>query len=91
MCRGGAEAPRVGLSGHVCCRRATWGSRRKKTYDIEVWLPGQNAYREISSCSNCGAFPGAADERTLSPLSGEKGTRPVHTLNGFGPRGRPRR
>ncbi|WP_285905853.1 serine--tRNA ligase [Pseudodesulfovibrio pelocollis] len=54
-----------------------------KTYDIEVWLPGQNQYREISSCSNCGDFQARrADIRFRSP--GEKKPRYVHTLNGSG-------
>jgi seryl-tRNA synthetase len=53
-----------------------------KTYDIEVWLPGQNAYREISSCSNCEAFQA---RRMQARFRDEKG-RPelVHTLNGSG-------
>ena len=55
----------------------------QKTYDIEVWLPGQNAYREISSCSNCGAFQARRMEARYRPKEG-KGTRFVHTLNGSG-------
>ena len=39
-----------------CCAPATWASTATKTFDLEVWLPGQNAYREISSVSNCGDF-----------------------------------
>jgi seryl-tRNA synthetase len=59
------------------------GFASRKTYDIEVWLPGQNAYREISSCSNCGDFQARRmDARCRKP--GEKGTRFVHTLNGSG-------
>jgi seryl-tRNA synthetase len=54
-----------------------------KTYDIEVWLPGQNAYREISSCSNCGEFQ-ARRMKARCRKAGEKGTRFVHTLNGSG-------
>jgi seryl-tRNA synthetase len=57
------------------------GFAAQKTYDIEVWLPGQNAYREISSCSNCGAFQARRMGARYRP-AGEKGTRPVHTLNG---------
>jgi len=54
-----------------------------KTYDIEVWLPGQDQYREISSCSNCGDFQARrADIRFRAP--GEKKPRHVHTLNGSG-------
>ena len=59
------------------------GFGARKTYDIEVWLPGQNAYREISSCSNCGDFQARRMKARFRP-SGEKGTRFVHTLNGSG-------
>jgi seryl-tRNA synthetase len=59
------------------------GFGAKKTYDLEVWLPSQNTYREISSCSNCGDFQarrmGARFKR-----AGEKGAHYVHTLNGSG-------
>ncbi len=59
------------------------GFAARKTYDIEVWLPGQNTYREISSCSNCGDFQARRmDARFRS--KDEKGTRFVHTLNGSG-------
>jgi seryl-tRNA synthetase len=59
------------------------GFASQKTYDIEVWLPGQAAYREISSCSNCGEFQARRmNARFRTP--GEKGTRFVHTLNGSG-------
>jgi seryl-tRNA synthetase len=54
-----------------------------KTYDIEVWLPGQQAYREISSCSNCGDFQARRMDARYRP-AGEKGARFVHTLNGSG-------
>ena len=54
-----------------------------KTYDIEVWLPGQGAYREISSCSNCGDFQARRMNARYRP-KGEKQTRLVHTLNGSG-------
>ena len=57
------------------------GFSARKTYDIEVWLPGQAAYREISSCSNCGPFQAQRMKARYRP-SGDKGTRPVHTLNG---------
>jgi seryl-tRNA synthetase len=53
----------------------------QKTYDIEVWLPGQNAYREISSCSNCGEYQARRMKARFRPKDG-KGTRFVHTLNG---------
>ncbi len=59
------------------------GFSARKTYDIEVWLPGQNAYREISSCSNCGDFQARRMNARFRP-TGEKGTRFVHTLNGSG-------
>ncbi|MDB5432723.1 MAG: serS [Caulobacter sp.] len=59
------------------------GFGAKKTYDLEVWLPSQAMYREISSCSNCGDFQARRmDARTKA--AGEKGTRFVHTLNGSG-------
>jgi len=59
------------------------GFAAQKTYDIEVWLPGQGAYREISSCSNCGDFQ-ARRMQARFRKAGEKGTRFVHTLNGSG-------
>ena len=59
------------------------GFSAQKTYDIEVWLPGQNTYREISSCSNCGEFQ-ARRMKARCRKPGEKGTRFVHTLNGSG-------
>ncbi len=59
------------------------GFSAQKTYDLEVWLPGQNRYREISSCSTCGDFQA---RRMLARCrkEGEKATRFVHTLNGSG-------
>ena len=59
------------------------GFASQKTYDIEVWLPGQNRYREISSCSNCGAFQ-ARRMKARFRKKGEKGTEFAHTLNGSG-------
>jgi seryl-tRNA synthetase len=59
------------------------GFSAEKTYDIEVWLPGQDTYREISSCSNCGEFQ-ARRMKARCRKPGEKGTRFVHTLNGSG-------
>src|SRR5512144_775500 len=59
------------------------GFAARKTYDIEVWLPGQNLYREISSCSDCGDFQ-ARRMNARCRKKGEKGTRFVHTLNGSG-------
>lgn len=59
------------------------GFGARKTYDLEVWLPGQGRYREISSCSNCWDFQARRmNGRFKTP--GEKGTRFVHTLNGSG-------
>ena len=59
------------------------GFSARKTYDIEVWLPGQNAYREISSCSNCGDFQ-ARRMKARYKKEGDKGTTFLHTLNGSG-------
>ncbi len=59
------------------------GFSAEKTYDIEVWMPGQNAYREISSCSNCGPFQARRMKARFKPKGG-KGTEFVHTLNGSG-------
>ncbi|MDP6108712.1 MAG: serine--tRNA ligase [Rhodospirillales bacterium] len=65
----------------LCTGDLGFGARR--TYDIEVWLPGQDRYREISSCSNCGDFQ-ARRMKARYRQDGEKGTRFVHTLNGSG-------
>ena len=59
------------------------GFSAKKTYDIEVWLPGQGAYREISSCSNCGDFQARRMNSRFRNAEG-KVQGPVHTLNGSG-------
>ncbi|MEM1193178.1 MAG: serine--tRNA ligase [Pseudomonadota bacterium] len=59
------------------------GFSARKTYDLEVWLPGQQAYREISSCSNCGPFQ-ARRMKARYKAGGEKQAQPVHTLNGSG-------
>jgi len=59
------------------------GFAARKTYDIEVWLPGQNAYREISSVSNCGDFQARRMKARCRPR-GDKNTQFVHTLNGSG-------
>ncbi len=59
------------------------GFSAQKTYDLEAWLPGQNTYREISSCSNCGDFQARRMNARYRP-AGEKGTAFVHTLNGSG-------
>jgi seryl-tRNA synthetase len=59
------------------------GFASAKTYDLEVWLPGQGAYREISSCSNCEAFQARRMQaRWRNPETGKP--EPVHTLNGSG-------
>jgi seryl-tRNA synthetase len=65
----------------LCTGDMGFGAR--KTYDLEVWLPGQNAYREISSVSNTGDFQSRRMNARYRP-EGEKGTRFVHTLNGSG-------
>ncbi len=65
----------------LCSGDMGFGSR--KTYDIEAWLPGQGAFREISSCSNCGDFQARRMEARYRPADG-KGPRYVHTLNGSG-------
>ncbi|WP_169568849.1 serine--tRNA ligase [Sneathiella limimaris] len=75
---------RLGLAYRVvvlCSGDTGFGAR--KTYDIEVWLPGQNTYREISSCSVCGDFQARRMKARFRPEEG-KGTRFVHTLNGSG-------
>ena len=59
------------------------GFTARKTYDLEVWLPGQGAFREISSCSNCGDFQARRMNARYRP-EGAKGTEFVHTLNGSG-------
>jgi seryl-tRNA synthetase len=65
----------------LCTGDMGFGAR--KTYDIEVWLPGQNAFREISSCSNCGDFQARRMNTRLRNAEG-KVRGPVHTLNGSG-------
>jgi seryl-tRNA synthetase len=59
------------------------GFAAQKTYDIEVWLPGQNMYREISSCSNCGEFQARRMDARYRTKEG-RNVRHVHTLNGSG-------
>jgi seryl-tRNA synthetase len=80
-----AVLKRLGLAYRVMLLSSgDMGFAAQKTYDLEVWLPGQNAYREISSCSNCGAFQARRMNARYRP-SGDK-ARPlyVHTLNGSG-------
>jgi seryl-tRNA synthetase len=59
------------------------GFGARKTYDLEVWLPGQDTYREISSCSNCWDFQARRMKARYRPAAG-KGTAFVHSLNGSG-------
>jgi len=70
----------------LCTGDMGFGAR--KTFDLEVWLPGQGAYREISSCSNCGDFQARRMNARYRPAkedgSAQKGTEFVHTLNGSG-------
>ena len=75
---------RLGLAYRVivlCAGDMGFGAR--KTYDLEVWLPGQGRYREISSCSNCWDFQARRMRARFRP-NGAKGTNFVHTLNGSG-------
>jgi seryl-tRNA synthetase len=75
---------RLGLAYRVVLlSTGDMGFSAEKTYDLEVWLPGQGTYREISSCSNCGAFQAQRMKARYRPAEG-RGTRPVHTLNGSG-------
>jgi seryl-tRNA synthetase len=75
---------RLGLAYRVVLlSTGDMGFAAQKTYDLEVWLPGQGTYREISSCSNCGAFQAQRMKARYRPAGG-KATMPVHTLNGSG-------
>src|SRR5262249_55191870 len=74
---------KLGLHHQVVLLSSEAGFGNKKTYDIEVWLPGQNAFREISSCSNCGDFQ-ARRMKARFKLKEGKGNQFVHTLNGSG-------
>ncbi len=83
---GCAESILQGLGLHyrvmqLCTGDMGFGARM--TYDLEVWLPGQNAFREISSCSVCGDFQARRMDAKYKQADG-KGTRHVHTLNGSG-------
>ena len=85
--RRGAEAPRAAVPDVLLCT-GDMGFASAKTYDIEVWLPGQKTYREISSCSNFEAFQ--ARRANIKFRAGGTGKAEfVHTLNGIGPGGRP--
>ena len=75
---------RLGLAYRVMLLSSgDMGFSARRTYDLEVWLPGQDAYREISSCSWCGDFQARRMKARYRP-DGEKSTRFVHTLNGSG-------
>ncbi|HEY1779993.1 MAG TPA: serine--tRNA ligase [Roseiarcus sp.] len=75
---------RLGLHYRVMALSAgDMGFAAQKTYDLEVWLPGQGRFREISSCSICGDFQ-ARRMDARSKTAGAKSTRYVHTLNGSG-------
>jgi seryl-tRNA synthetase len=73
----------LALSNLSFSRPGDMGFGATKTYDIEVWLPSQKTYREISSCSNCGDFQGQTNELTFRRAGGAK-PEFVHTLNGSG-------
>jgi len=60
------------------------GTCARRTYDIEVWLPGQNAYREISSCSHFGDYQARRMNTRFRESEGDKKTQFIHTLNGSG-------
>jgi seryl-tRNA synthetase len=86
---GAAEAALQGLGLHyrvVTLCTADMGFAAAKTYDLEVWLPSQNTYREISSCSNFEAFQARRADIRYRPSGGKKDgkTEFVHTLNGSG-------
>jgi len=76
------EALEIPYRTVVLCSGDT-GFGARKTFDIEAWLPGQNAYREISSCSTCGDFQ-ARRMNARFKEKGDKKTQFVHTLNGSG-------
>ncbi|MCM2268484.1 MAG: serine--tRNA ligase [Thermoanaerobaculia bacterium] len=79
----GRVLERLGLPYRVVClSTGDMGFSSAKTYDLEVWLPGQNAYREISSCSNCEDFQ--ARRAALRCRRGADKPRFLHTLNGSG-------
>jgi seryl-tRNA synthetase len=75
---------RLGLHYRVVClATGDLGNASAKTYDLEVWLPGQDTYREISSCSNFEDYQARRAKIRYRPAAGEK-PRSVHTLNGSG-------
>jgi len=84
--RADAERVLAGLGLHyrvVTLCTGDLGQGAAKTYDLEVWLPGQDAYREISSCSTFEAYQARRAKIRYRPTAGDK-PRPVHTLNGSG-------
>ncbi len=84
--RGDAEAVLQGLGLHyrtITLCTGDLGFTAAKTYDLEVWLPGQDTYREISSCSNFEDFQARRAKIRYRPAPGDK-PRPLHTLNGSG-------
>jgi len=79
----GRVLERLGLPYRVVClATGDMGFAAAKTYDLEVWLPGQNAWREISSCSNCEDFQARRADLKYRPAGGK--ARLLHTLNGSG-------
>ena len=70
-------------TARCCCAPATWAFQRRKTYDLEVWLPSQDMFREISSRARTAAISrrGACRRAGAIPATGKP--EPVHTLNGF--------
>ncbi len=79
----GRVLERLGLPYRVVClSTGDMGFSAAKTYDLEVWLPGQSAYREISSCSNCEDFQARRANLRSRPPGGR--VRHLHTLNGSG-------
>ena len=82
MRRNRPEEARIAVSHHDPLHRGH-GIRVGQTYDIEVWLPGQGLYREISSCSVCTDFQARRMNARYRPKD-DKGLRFVHTLNGSG-------
>jgi seryl-tRNA synthetase len=79
----GRVLERLGLPYRVVClSTGDMGFSAAKTYDLEVWLPGQDAWREISSCSNCEDFQARRADLKYRPAGGK--ARLLHTLNGSG-------
>ena len=77
------QAARAAVSRRWRCARGDIGFASAKTYDLEVWLPSQEQYREISSCSNCEAFQARRMQARWRNADTGK-PEPVHTLNGSG-------